>query len=194
MNSLQRTALVAGLAVFAVTGCSKKADNTSNYKSAINGYLEQHKSCLYSTPQQFPQKVDASNQSDSAPLNALYDQHLLNRKASDERVLLVVHKTVNIFDLSDQGRSAWTPDPNQPGYGNFCYGHRVVSSIDSSTPTDGKAGATTTVSYHYDMSGVPDWAKSTETQTAFPGVASALSGGQATANLIDTSNGWAVQR
>ena len=39
--------------------------------------------------------------------------------------MIIASKQVNNYDLSDAGRSTWTPDPAQPGYGNFCYG--VVS-------------------------------------------------------------------
>jgi hypothetical protein len=193
MKTFCKIGAIAAVALFAATGCNKTTDNTANYKSAINAFYSTNMSCLYSQPAQFPQKADASNASDIAPLNALYDQGLLTRKADEERILLVVHKQVNIYDLTDKGRAAWTADAQQPGFGNFCYGHRSVSSIDSSTQNTGKPGATTTVAYHYTLDGVPDWAKATETQTAFPKIAAALAGGQGTANLVDTSNGWQVQ-
>ena len=57
---------------------------------------------------------------------------------------------MNNYDLSDNGRSAWTPDTAQPGYGNFCYGNREVTSIDNSTPgTNGNGVKTVSVTYHY---------------------------------------------
>jgi hypothetical protein len=51
------------------------------------------------------------------------------------------------------------------------------------------------VNYSYDQTGVPDWAKSAETQTAFPNVQAALAGSQtATSTLIQTQNGWQLTK
>ena len=98
------------------------------------------------------------------------------------------------YDVSDKGRTSWTADVQQPSYGNFCYGHREVDSIDSATPNSGEVGATTNVVYRWKVSSAPDWAKAAETQNAFPTVATNLSGsGNGTATLADTSNGWKVQ-
>ena len=85
-------------------------------------------------------------------------------------------------------------DASQPGYGNFCYGHRSVQSITSSTENSGQPGATTVVNYQWTFSGAPDWAKAPVMQTAFPQVANDLAGnGAASATLADTTNGWVVQ-
>jgi hypothetical protein len=91
----------------------------------------------------------------------------------------------------------WAADPSQPGYGNFCFGHRAVTSIDNVTTASSQNGAVTTasVSYHYDLSGVPDWAKNAEIQTAFPSVKADLAGSKsATANLTQTQNGWQLAK
>jgi len=81
----------------------------------------------------------------------------------------------------------------QPGFGNFCYGHRKVSSIDSATPTSSAAGATTQVAYHYTVADAPGWASAAETQNAYPQVHANLNGPQsAHATLTNTSNGWQV--
>jgi len=85
------------------------------------------------------------------------------------------------------------PHTTQPGFGNFCYGHRSVTTIDSSTPTNSDPAATTQVNYHYTLSGAPSWAAAPETKNAFPNVATDLSGPQAaTATLTNTANGWQV--
>jgi hypothetical protein len=193
-SAIQRTALLAGAATLLVSvGCKKTADNTINYKSAINAYYSAHPSCLWPQPQQFPVQIGASDQSQNAPFAALVDQGLLQRTTSEKKIIIVSKQEIN-YDLTSQGRSAWTADPNQPGYGNFCYGSRSVSSVDSSTPNNGQPGATTTVTYHYTFSGAPSWAKNNEIQSAFPQVATDLSGsGTGSANLVDTSNGWQVQ-
>jgi hypothetical protein len=188
-----RTTTVVAAALFLAAGCKKTTDNSINYKSAINAWYSQHPACLWSESQKFPTQVAASNSDQTAPYAALVDQGLLTRTTTEKKIIIVSKQEVN-YDLSDQGRAAWTADPNQPGYGNFCYGHRSVSSIQSSSPNNGQPGDTSTVTYQYNFSGAPNWAQAAETQNAFPQVKDDLSGsGTATAVLADTSNGWQVQ-
>jgi hypothetical protein len=190
-KTIRTTALLAG-ALLLAAGCKKTTDNSINYKSAINAWYSAHPACLWSQSQKFPTQVAASNNDQTAPYAALVDQGLLTRTTSEKKIIIVSKQEVN-YDLSDQGRSAWTADPNQPGYGNFCYGHRSVSTIQSSTPNNGQPGDTTTVTYQYTFSSAPGWAQAAETQNAFPQVRADLSGGTATTTLTDTSNGWQVQ-
>jgi hypothetical protein len=192
MNSNVKNTIACLGAVLLVSGCKKTADNTSNYKSAIDAYYSASPVCLWSQPQQFPTQIAASNTDQAAPFAALVDQGLLTRTTSEKKIIIISKQEVN-YDLSDKGRSAWTADPNQPGYGNFCYGHRTVQTINSATPNNGQPGATAQVSYNYSFSGAPDWAKAAETQNAFPNTQSNLSGGTANATLVDTNNGWQVQ-
>jgi hypothetical protein len=77
----------------------------------------------------------------------------------------------------------------------FCYGHRTVSAINSSTPP--AKGATgfpeTHISYAYKLEDVPVWAKSPDVQTAFPIMATAVtSGGSGEVTLAQTLAGWQV--
>ena len=144
-HTIFRTAAMGGVALLLATGCNKKADNTINYKSAINSYYSAHPVCLFSEPVKFPVQVATSDASKTAPYDALVDQQMLVRTNSEKKIV-ILSKQENNYDLSNEGRQAWTADTSQPGYGNFCYGHRSVSSIDSATPTSSDAGATTQVS------------------------------------------------
>jgi hypothetical protein len=120
------------------------------------------------------------------------DQGLLARTTAEKKVFIVASKQVTNYDLSEKGRGAWTPDPQQPGYGNFCYGKPTVT-VDNYTPTTDKPGATTTVTYQTSITGAPSWATAPETQTAFPSVQAQLAGPVAgSAVLTNTPNGWAV--
>ena len=186
-------ALCAALMLFA--GCSKKADNTMNYTRAINDYYSAHPVCLWPDPVQFPVQADTSDSSKTAAYDALVDQGLLTRTTAEKPKMIVMSKQVNNYDLSDKGRSAWTADTTQPGYGNFCYGHKKVTAIDSSTPTNTEEGATTQVNFHATISDAPSWATAPETQNAYPELKTALSGPQTgEATLIDTHSGWQVGR
>jgi hypothetical protein len=192
MTPIRKTLLGAS-ALLLLAGCKTTTDSTTNYKAALNDWYTAHPACLWSQPQKFPTQVAASNTEQTAPFAALVDQGLLTRTTTEKKIIIISKQEVN-YDLSDKGRSAWTADPNQPGYGNFCYGHRTVQSIDNSTPNNAQPGATSVVNYHYAFSGAPDWAKATETQTAFPNVQSDLAGnGTDSATLVDTSNGWQIQ-
>ena len=193
MKHILKLAIISASAALLIAGCKKTDDNTINYKSAINTYYEATPACIWDAPKQFPHQVTTADTDKTTHYDALFDQGLLTRTTGDKKALLgLISKQVTNYDLSDKGRAAWTADTTQPGFGNFCYGHRSVSSIDSSTPTTGQPGATTVVTYHYTFASAPDWARATETQTAFPQVQADLTGGVATATLVDTSNGWRV--
>lgn len=187
----RRTAVICVAVILLGVGCNKKEDNSINFRSAIDSYYSAHPACLWSEPIKFPVQADTSDNGKTAGYDALVDQGLLVRTTAEKKKLIIASKQVNNYDLSDKGRSAWTADVNQPGYGNFCYGHRKVSNIDSSTPTSSAPGATTQVSYHYALTDAPSWATAAETQNAYPQLHAELAGpltGQAT--LTNTNNGW----
>jgi hypothetical protein len=193
MHKTFRTVLVSATSMaFMLAACNKNVDNKPNFESAINSYYQAHPSCLWPTAQQFPVQIGHSDPK-TAQFDALVDQGLLTRSTSEKKII-IVSKQQNNYDVSDKGRSAWTTDPSQPGYGNFCYGHRKVSNIDSYTPTTSEPGATTTVQYHYTFADAPAWASAAETQTAYPRLQEDLSATPkaASVNLTNTSNGWQV--
>ena len=192
LRNTLRAAALCGVALLVTTGCDKKANNSINFQSAINTYYTAHPACIWDTAKKFPVQANTSDDSKTSNYDALVDQGLLLRTTAEKKII-IISKQVNNYDLSDQGRAAWTPDPSQPGFGNFCYGHRAVSSIDGSTPTTDAVGATTQISYHYTFTGAPAWATAAETQTAYPQIRTNLAApqvGQAT--LTNTANGWAV--
>jgi hypothetical protein len=178
------------LALTFTAACNKNAPKAPNYADAINSYYQAHPACLWSSEKRFP--IQASPDDAKAEnLDALVDQGLLTRTVTEKKII-IVSKRENNYDLSDKGRSTWTADPNQPGYGNFCYGHRKVASIDSNSPTSDQPGATVSVNYHYTLTGLPDWANAAETRTAFPQLRASDTPQPATATLTNTSNGWQV--
>ncbi len=191
VRSSATIAIASGLLLAA--GCKKTADNTNNYKTAVNNYLGTNVSCLWQQPQKFPEQINTDSDK-TGGFDALYNQGLLVRTTAEKKKLLgLVNKQVTNYDLSDKGKSSWTASKTDPSTGNFCYGHREVSSIDSATATGDQPGATASVAYHYTFSSVPDWAKDGGVQNSFPGVQRNLAGGAATATLKDTANGWVVE-
>jgi hypothetical protein len=171
-------------------------DTTANFAKAIDTYYSEHPSCLWTDAAKFPVEEDAADTRDTMAYDSLVYQGLLVRTADEKKAMLVADKSVTNYDLSPKGRSLWVADAQHPGYGNFCYGHRKVTSIDSSTPTSSSNGATTVVVYRYSIVGAtPEWARAAETQTAFPALHADLSGTQVgSATLKDTRKGWQVAR
>ena len=193
IRCLSRTSVVCGIAIFLTVGCNKKADNSLNFTNALNTYYSAHPACLWSDPIKFPVQADTSDTAKTSGYDALVDQGLLVRTTAEKKKFIIASKQVNNYDLSDKGRSAWTADVNQPGFGNFCYGHRKVSGIDSSTPTSSAVGATTQVTYHSSLDDTPAWASAPETQNAYPQLHADLAGPEPShATLTNTNNGWQV--
>ena len=192
MNTLRIASIVA-VATLALAGCKKTADNTMNYKSAINSYYAASPACLWADPVKFPVQANTSDTTKTSGYDALVDQGLLTRTTAEKKELLILSRQVTNYDLSDKGRSAWTADATQPGFGNFCYGTRSVQSIDAATPTTDQPGAVTTVNYHVGLASPPAWAAAAETQNAFPQVKTDLTAPvAAVATLTNTTGGWSV--
>jgi hypothetical protein len=174
-------------------GCRKNAVDTTAFKSALNSYYAKQQECLFTAPVKFPAQADTSKDEETKSYDALTDAGLLTRKPEEKKRFLIGSKQVNDYDLSDQGRGAWAPDPAQPGYGNFCYGHLEVNDIDSYSAAD-DAGTRYNVTYHYATGSPAGWANSAEMKNAFPRLATDTSANEvATANLVKSDNGWLVQ-
>ncbi|MGI4852790.1 MAG: hypothetical protein ACRYF4_01940 [Janthinobacterium lividum] len=193
-QTLLRTGTVALAALSLVaTGCDKKKDDRGNLKTAINSYYDQFPECLYKDPIQMPQQHDKDDAAKVMPYDALVDQGLLTRTPVEKTKLLILKTEANSYDLTDKGRSNWTPDVSQPGYGNFCFAHRKVKDIVSNTPAGTQVGASTTVNYTYVLGDVKDWAQAKETQNAFPSLSAALAAtNSAQTTLVLTNDGWKV--
>jgi hypothetical protein len=186
------TSSLLGILLLLAGGCNKNADNTMNYKAAINDYYQARPACLWSQPKKLPVQAATSDDAKTQGYDALTDAGLLTRTTGEKKVLIVASKQVNNYDVSEKGRSAWTADATQPGYGNFCYGHRDVTAIDNVTNGEDSSGdKMAQVSYHYKIGDAATWANTPEMKTAFPDLATVLSGPQAdNASLTLTGDHW----
>jgi hypothetical protein len=188
--------MIAGLCGIAIlaAGCRRtNSVNQSAFRSAINDYFSTRQECIWNDPIKLPAQATTSDEEQTEGYDALVDAGLLARTSAEKKRFLIGSKQVNDYDLSPQGRSAWTTDPTQPGFGNFCFGHREVTTVDSFTPSDDANPVHYAVSFHYDVAGVPGWASSAEMKTAFPKIAADTSGQQtATAVVVKSDKGWLV--
>jgi hypothetical protein len=191
----ERTVLALAMAAVIVWSAACKRGNIdkAEFKSAINNYLSSRKDCVWSGPLKLPAQADTSKDEDTRGYDALTDAGLLIRTPEEKKRFLIGSKQVNDYDLSDKGHAAWTPDPSQPGYGNFCFGHFSVTTIDNFTPSDPSTPTQYTVNYHYEAEGIPSWANSPESRMAFPKIAADTSIQAGTVAVVKDSNGgWAV--
>jgi len=173
-------------------GCKTNTVDKGAFKSALNDYYKSQQECLWASPQKFPAQADTSNDEQTKGYDALVDAGLLARSSAEKKRFLIGSKQVNNYDLSDKGRSNWTAEQTQPGYGNFCLGHAEVISVDSYSPADPDAPQYT-VNYRYGITHLPDWANTTEMKTAYPKIVQQASGAEtASATLSKSSNGWQV--
>ena len=194
-NNLTTALLLCGMTLLAA-GCDKKDNSSANYKAAINNYYKTHPACLWQEEKKFPVQAATADDAKTAGYDALTDAGLLARTTAEKKVFIIASKQVNNYDLSPQGHSSWTADPAQPGYGNFCYGHRAVDTVDSFTNSANSSGTkTAAVSYHYSLTDVPAWAKSDEMKTAFPSLGTALAQSlPAQDNLAMNGDSWQVTK
>jgi len=174
------------------TGCKKQVDH-AEFISAINKSFVGRHECVWPESVKLPAQVDPSKDERIRTFEALTDAGLLLRGSEEKKRFLVGSKQVNTYDLSDKGHSSWTPEANQPGYGNFCFGHFNVTNIDNATPNDSANPTHYTVNYRYEVEGIPDWVRTPESMRAFPKLAADTSIQSATATLSKgTNGGWAV--
>jgi len=172
-----RLAISTVIALVSIVGCNSNTKATpENFTKTINTYFQERSECLFSGLH-FPYAT--SDPAITKQLNTLVKTQLL--ESSYESAVRTTRYTVT------KTGARYAP--------RFCYGHRVVSSIDSFTPP--AKGATgfpeTHISYHYTLTDVPVWVKTSEVIGAFPDMAVATtSGGSGQVTLAQTIAGWQV--
>jgi hypothetical protein len=195
LTKFARAFTVAALVTFAAAGCNNGTNNDVNYRTAINDHFKAFPACVWSQSKKFPVQAATSDDVKTAGYDALTQAGLLVRTTSEKKIV-IISKQENNYDLSDAGRTSWVPDSSQPGYGNFCYGNREVTSIDNSTLGTNSAGVkTVSVAYHYNIANVPNWANDGQMRTAYPDMAAAISTNPSdNATLVAAGDRWEYQR
>lgn len=184
--------LLVGVAALLIA-CNKESVDKAEFKSAIQSSLAKRHDCVWPQPMKMPAEADPSKDERTRDFDALTDAGLLARAPEEKKRFLVGSKPVNLYDLSDKGHASWTPDPTQPGYGNFCFGHFNVTAITSATPNDPSDPTQYTVNYQYEVEGIPSWATTAESRLTFKKLSADTSIQPATATVIKgTNGGWAV--
>jgi hypothetical protein len=172
---------LGGAAALLLVGCGPdKTPSNAKLIKGLNAYYVAHDDCLYQSAIRFPYTVSATDKSEDGAkkMDALEAAGLLTK--SEERSL-------------KENRYSQTPYGVRAG-GRFCYGHRVISSVDGFTPPVVEKGyRRTQVTYHYTLVNVPTWAKADKVMKAFPEMAKTTSGpSQGSDKMTLTYNGWEI--
>jgi hypothetical protein len=175
--NIYETAIFNLALCFLIVGCTsgKSAPTTANFTQALNKHFLDKVDCLF-TDTRFP--YETSDRGQTRQMDSLVKALLLDK--SEE---MSIHASRYIPTTVG---ARFAP--------RFCYGHREITSIDSSTPlTVANGFKETTITYHYAMKEIPVWALTADVQAAFPNMALATSGqaiGKTT--LAQTPVGWQV--
>jgi len=190
----ERIALVIVLSgLFAcANGCRKQVDKAP-FISAINKSYDGQHVCVWPEPTKLPVQADPTKDEKTRGYDALTDAGLLIREYVEMKQPRASSIQINKYNLSDKGHSSWTPDPDHPDSGNFCFGHFNVTAIDKATPNDPSNPTQYNVNYQYEIEGIPGWARTPESMRAFPKIAADTSIQPAAAALVKSiDGGWAV--
>ena len=165
-----------------VAGCTSELTPTNaKLEKGLNAYFEGHNECLFPAGQSFPYEVSPAPGAKEKvkQFDAMKDAGLLTEVAD-----LEMH--VERYTLSPLGERV-AP--------RFCYGHKVVTSVDGFTAPVKKDGVLeTTVNYHATMEDVPVWAKTDALKAAFPTMAGDISGAAEGQMVMATAGvGWSVR-
>jgi hypothetical protein len=163
-------------------GCSNSLKPTNaSLEKGLNLYFADHNECLFPEGIRFPYEVSPSKnaKAEEKKMDAMKEAGLL-KELKD----LTLH--VERYSLTPLGERA-AP--------RFCYGHRVVMSIDSFTPPVKQGNVMeTTVTFHSTMTEVPLWVKTNAMKAAFPEMAQAISGPTPGQMVMGTAGvGWRVR-
>lgn len=165
-----------------MAGCSSDlTPNNAKLEKGLSAYLEGHSECLFPGGRRFPYEVTPGpdSKTDKKQMDALKDAGLMKEEDDFE-----TH--VQRYTLTPAGQR-YAP--------RFCYGHKVVTSVDSFTqPVKNGNVLETTVSYHATMAEVPVWSRTDELEAAFPTMGAAISGPQQGQIVMATAGvGWSVR-
>ncbi|MGB0123892.1 MAG: hypothetical protein WBP63_10700 [Silvibacterium sp.] len=174
-------ALACACAGLLAAGCSSDLKPTNaKLEKGLNDYFEGHNECLFPMGLKFPYEVSpgADFKGEKKRMDAMQSAGLL--KQEDDPEVRVARYTLTLLGAQKAPR--------------FCYGHKVVSSVDGFTDPVKQGGfMQTTTSFHTTMMDVPVWVKTDQMEAAFPKMAADVSGPQPGQMVLATAGaGWQV--
>ena len=205
-----RITLIA-VAVLLIACSDPKAASEKNFKISIQKSLDAAYPMCY-VKANFPAAIPASDPYRSkSELQALVSAGLLSvkeesREVSEKiffsdkiRIKMVVEM---VYNLTEEGKKFYKADGEKDLYGKpiggFCFGKATVKEIPEFTePADAGGVRSSRVTYTYQVSELPDWAKLPATIAVIPrlkkDVESEKTPIKSMAMLMLTNNGWTFQ-
>jgi hypothetical protein len=174
-----------------VSGCQTEYERNVAITAALNNFYSTHQDCLFSTAVKFPETADPADQAETKGLDSLVDAGLLRRTQVNETGHARHREHLVEYQLTNVGQEDWTTDQHRQGYGNFCFGHAQLSTIESATKVPGDGVTRYYVGYQ-DQVMLPLWATTPQVEQAFPFVAKDSAGRTATATVVKSGNSWRV--
>lgn len=165
-----------------MAGCGSELTPTNaKLEVGLNRYFQSHDECLYPQGKKFPYEVAPSKEAkaEETRMDAMKAAGLLKE----------------LQDLDIHVERYWLTPLGERVAPRFCYGHKVVTSIDSFTaPVKDGTVLETTVTYHAAMKDVPVWAQTDELLKAYPEMKAAISGPEQGQIVMATAGvGWSVR-
>jgi hypothetical protein len=209
-EQLMRLSVGLVACLLALTACnSAKKPSDSNFRKAINQYLEKHGEACTMIGRQFPVDVTESEQrlqSDTATQMAVLEQaglvHSSNTTAVVHGMLDALHgptppQAVRRYDLTVEGQKYFQKTPGIFGQTtSFCYGDKTVDTIVKWTePVTGGPSSQTEVTYTYKIADLAPWAERSDVQREFGDVRTTVNGISKSNEIVDlqlTNQGWEV--
>src|SRR6202000_2863822 len=91
-----------------MTACNNGSNTDASYKAAINDHYKAFPVCIWSQAKKFPVQAATSDDAKTEGYDALTQEGLLTRTTAEKKII-IISKQVNKYDLSDKGRSTWSP-------------------------------------------------------------------------------------
>ena len=193
-----------------LSACSDpKAASTGNFKVAIQKMLDgAYPKCFVQAT--FPKTIDNNYDFSLKELNALTTAGLLSHKVETQEIeekvgwvnSRVQKKTLvkSVYSLTEEGQKFYRPaDEVKKTKGGFCFGKATVNEVTEFTePADAGGVRSSRVTYTYQISDIPAWAKQPEVLAAIGGrLTGAVEAEKTPAKDMDmlvlTNNGWVSQ-
>jgi len=197
---MRKLIALAGLlpTMLAPLGCDSKAANRSNFQTALQAAYDKHPRCA---PwfEEMPVELNpkgAGYRQDAAKYEALRAAGLVTSQSSMKVLTDPFQTFVGIrnaptpiitYSIGGANRSAWS------GQHDICYAKVRVTSVDNFTePSESLGFKGSQVSFTYDLTDVPAWAKEAALQNAVPEIKTDLQRPEhtETETLVLTANGW----
>ena len=152
--------VIALASLVLLAGCNTDTQPTpENYLKTLNAYLPDHRDCLLDGSIRFP--YETSDPAMIRKMDSLVDAKIL--ESTKEPAIHITRYTL-------------TPEGTRAG-SNLCFGYRLATSIESSTPPAPANGFTETqVVYKYKIRDMAVWAETPQVMAAFPMLAHEASG------------------